>query len=145
MWQRAAKEEVMLSLILCDVDYFKQYNDCYGHQQGDDCLIEISRALERAVKRPADLVARYGGEEFAIILPDTPASGAMTVARRIGEEVARLQIPHTMSEVSEWVSVSLGVVCWLPSTHEPPHAFLIAADRALYSAKHQGRNRWVMA
>ncbi|MDB9494669.1 diguanylate cyclase [Spirulina major CS-329] len=145
MWQRSAQEEVMLSLILCDVDYFKQYNDCYGHQQGDDCLIEISRALERAVKRPADLVARYGGEEFAVILPDTPASGAITVARRIGEEVARLQIPHTMSDVSEWVSVSLGVVCWLPSSHEPPHGFLLAADRALYRAKHQGRNRWVMA
>lgn len=145
VWQRAARENAMIGLILCDVDFFKQYNDHYGHQMGDDCLVAIARALEQSVKRPADLVARYGGEEFAVILPDTTASGSITVAQRIGVEVTQLQIPHAMSDVSPWVSVSLGVISWLPSRHESPRAFLLAADRALYSAKHQGRNRWVMA
>lgn len=145
VWQRAARDQAMIGLILCDVDFFKQYNDHYGHQMGDDCLVAIARALEQSVKRPADLVARYGGEEFAVILPDTTASGSITVAQRIGVKVTELQIPHAMSEVSPWVSVSLGVMSWLPSPHESPRAFLLAADRALYSAKRQGRNRWVMA
>lgn len=145
VWQRAAREKAMIGLILCDVDFFKQYNDYYGHQMGDDCLVAIARALEQSVQRPADLVARYGGEEFAVILPDTTASGSITVAQRIGVEVTALQIPHAMSDVSPWVSVSLGVMSWLPSPQESPRAFLLAADRALYSAKHQGRNRWVMA
>ncbi|MBO9998580.1 MAG: CHASE2 domain-containing protein [Cyanobacteria bacterium SID2] len=139
-WQRMSRERAPLSLILCDVDDFKRYNDTYGHQAGDVCLHQIAQAIRRALKRPADLVARYGGEEFAAILPNTPASGAMQVARAIREEIWKLAIPHTASRVSDLVTVSLGVTTQIPILTRPVEFLIAASDRALYEAKARGRN-----
>lgn len=107
-WRRLSREKLSLSLILCDVDHFKRYNDRNGHQAGDDCLQQIAQAINRVVKRPADLVARYGGEEFAIILPNTTVEGATTVAEVIRAEIQQLRILHNDSDSSELVTVSLG-------------------------------------
>jgi diguanylate cyclase (GGDEF)-like protein len=104
-----------LSLILCDVDYFKCYNDRYGHQQGDYCLQQVAKAIRRAVKKTADLVARYGGEEFAVILPNTPEEGARAVATLIRPEIRRLNIPHADSDVSSSIPISLGISTIFPS------------------------------
>ncbi|MBE9048695.1 diguanylate cyclase [Pleurocapsales cyanobacterium LEGE 10410] len=140
-WSRCAREQEYLSLILCDVDYFKAYNDTYGHQAGDDCLYEVAKAIERAVKRPADLAFRYGGEEFAVILPHTESQGAMKVAADIHQQIQDLQILHVSSEVDNIVSISLGVSSLIPDAASSPHALISAADNALYDAKIQGRNR----
>ncbi|HEY9853447.1 MAG TPA: diguanylate cyclase [Leptolyngbyaceae cyanobacterium] len=140
-WQRGIREKQPLSLILFDVDYFKKYNDYYGHQCGDECLQKIALAATRAAKRSADLVARYGGEEFAIILPNTPAEGAIQVAQAIREQMRQLMIPHIASDVNEYVSLSLGVCSVVPMGDRSPETLIAAADRALYQAKTQGRDR----
>ena len=140
-WFRCARERKCLSLILCDVDYFKAYNDNYGHQAGDNCLYEIAKGIERGVKRPADVAFRYGGEEFAIILPHTEREGAIKVAEDIHQQIQILQIPHGSSEISDIVSLSLGVSSIIPDTRTSPHTLIAAADDALYDAKIQGRNR----
>lgn len=141
-WQRGLRDRYPLTLILCDVDYFKQYNDSYGHQAGDRCLQSIAQAIKRSVKRPADLAARYGGEEFAIILPNTDVEGAVQVAQRIQAEVQRLSIPHPSSQVSSYVTASMGIATQIPTSHSSPDAMLVACDRALYRAKKQGRDRY---
>jgi len=140
-WSRCAREREYLSLILCDVDYFKTFNDTYGHQAGDDCLYEVAQAIERAVKRPADIAFRYGGEEFAVILPYTEGQGAIRVAEEIHQQVKELQILHTASEVDRIISMSLGVSSIIPDTRSSPHTLIAAADAALYDAKSKGRNR----
>lgn len=140
-WYRLRREQLPLSLILCDVDYFKRYNDTYGHPGGDFCLQQVAQAISRAVKRPADLVARYGGEEFAILLPNTPVEGAVQVAQLIRQELQRLQLPHAASLVSEHVTLSLGVSSIVPNQEESPDVLVRMADEALYQAKKQGRNR----
>ena len=140
-WRRMAREEKPLSLIFCDVDYFKLYNDHYGHQEGDDCLQRVAQALRRAVKRPADLVARYGGEEFAVILPNTEGENAVIIAETIREEIKKLKIIHAYSNVSEYVTLSLGVSCLIPSQTYSPEPLVTFADQALYEAKKQGRDR----
>ncbi|HEY9767490.1 MAG TPA: diguanylate cyclase [Coleofasciculaceae cyanobacterium] len=142
-WSRCAREREYLSLILCDVDYFKAYNDTYGHQAGDNCLHEVAKGIERAVKRPADVAFRYGGEEFAIILPHTEGKGAIKVAEDIHQQIQDLQIPHVSSDVSSVVSLSLGVSSIIPAsdTRTSPHTLISAADDALYDAKLKGRNR----
>ncbi|MGK7877628.1 MAG: diguanylate cyclase [Xenococcaceae cyanobacterium] len=139
-WRRLAREQVPLSLILCDVDFFKRYNDTYGHQAGDDCLRAVAQAISRVVKRPADLVARYGGEEFAVILPNTNAEGAVKVAEMIWLEVQCLQIAHCQSDVSEYVTLSLGVSSKVPTQEVSSKVLIAAADKALYEAKEQGRD-----
>ncbi|MGK7876492.1 MAG: diguanylate cyclase [Xenococcaceae cyanobacterium] len=139
-WRRCAREKLPLSLIMCDVDYFKSYNDTYAHQAGDDCLKHVAQAISRAVKRPADLVVRYGGEEFAVILPNTPSEGAVQVAEAIRDEVQQLKIPHAQSDVSEYVTLSLGVSSIVPTQELSPEALIAAADKALYQAKEQGRD-----
>lgn len=147
-WRRAMREQTPLSVVMLDVDFFKGYNDAYGHQQGDRCLIAVATALQQNVRRPADLAARYGGEEFVLVLPNTPAEGAMLLAERVREGVQALKIEHRASTVSPFVSVSLGVVSAVPSIGENDaglDAFLEAADQGLYLAKHQGRNRAVSA
>ena len=106
-WQRLAREQQPLSLILCDVDYFKAYNDTYGHQQGDRCLQKIAQILQQSTRRPADLVARYGGEEFALILPNTNAPGALFLAHNIVRQLAHKHLPHSASQVSKIVSLSI--------------------------------------
>jgi len=141
-WRRLAREQAPLALILCDVDYFKKYNDCYGHIAGDICLRHIAKALMRAVTRPADLVARYGGEEFGIILPNTNTEGAIRVAERIQAEVKQLQILHSQSEVSAYITMSLGISSQIPHQEISTEKSIAAADRALYLAKQQGRNTY---
>lgn len=140
-WSRCAREREYLSLILCDVDYFKAYNDTYGHQAGDNCLYEVAQAIERAVKRPADLAFRYGGEEFAVILPYTEGQGAIRVAEDIHDQIESLQILHSASEIERVVTLSIGVSSIIPDTRSSPHTLIAAADAALYDAKLKGRNR----
>jgi diguanylate cyclase (GGDEF)-like protein len=132
---------VPLSLLLCDVDYFKRYNDGYGHQVGDRCLQQVAQGISRAVWRGQDLVARYGGEEFAIILPATNSDGAVHIAATIQHEIQRLHLPHEHSAVHKCVTLSIGVATTLPAAHATPAHLIAAADAALYVAKQQGRNR----
>jgi diguanylate cyclase (GGDEF)-like protein len=142
-WQRSQREQRSLSLILCDVDFFKNYNDLYGHQKGDDCLQRVAQLLRQAVKRPADLVARYGGEEFALILPSTDLKGAIAIAQAIQQEVYSAQILHTASEISKFLTISLGIVSTIPTSAVSLDQLIAAADAALYEAKHQGRDRYI--
>lgn len=140
-WRRLAREEAPLSLIMCDIDYFKLYNDTYGHQAGDECLRQVAAVLQRSVKRSADLVARYGGEEFAVVLPNTDIQGAAIVAETIAEQVRGLQIVHAKSAVSEYVTLSLGVACCIPAPMSQPGTLIAIADESLYRAKKAGRDR----
>ncbi len=140
-WRRCFREHQPLALILCDVDYFKYYNDTYGHQMGDTCLIKIAIALSQAIKRPGDLVARYGGEKFIAILPDTEDNGALRVAEALREGIRQLQIPHEFSDADPYVTISIGVASTVPTPHNTPHALLAEADKAMYTAKQTGRNR----
>ena len=143
-WQRAQRDKQPLSLIISDIDYFKLYNDTLGHQSGDICLKEVARAISNTVMRPADLVARYGGEEFAVILPQTPGQNALQVAKTIAREVKKLAIPHPKSQVSDYVSLSLGVSCAIPQPKYTKKQLLVTADKALYQAKKQGRDRAIL-
>lgn len=140
-WRRMAKEKMPLSLILCDIDFFKKYNDTYGHQAGDACLCQVAKALSLCAKRSVDLVARYGGEEFAVIMPNTTTAGAFHVAEEIREVVNALKIPHARSVVSEYITLSLGVASINPMPDISPSIAVAAADAALYQAKAAGRNR----
>lgn len=137
---RAARNRSPLSIILADVDHFKAFNDCYGHQAGDDVLKRIAACLNSQLRRPADLVARYGGEEFVVVLPETNRSGGLRVAEMLRAAVEELAIPHTRSSVGPHVTLSLGMTC---ASGPPikPGQLLAEADQALYSAKHAGRNR----
>jgi diguanylate cyclase (GGDEF)-like protein/PAS domain S-box-containing protein len=139
-WRRMFREKSPLSIILGDLDYFKRYNDAYGHLEGDDCLKVVASAITRVVNRPADLVARYGGEEFAIILPNTPTEGALQVAQLIRQEIQKLRIPHQASAVGEYVTMSLGMATKIPTQELLAKELIEAADKALYQAKEQGRN-----
>ena len=139
-WHVARRQQSPVSLILCDIDYFKQYNDSYGHIQGDVCLQQVAAAFGKVLKRPADVVARYGGEEFAVILPDTDIEGAMTVARVVQREIAALAIAHSGSQVSDWVTLSFGVAGAIPDTDDGARVLIGQADTALYQSKAGGRN-----
>jgi diguanylate cyclase (GGDEF)-like protein/PAS domain S-box-containing protein len=141
-WQRLVREQRPLSLILFDVDYFKPYNDHFGHQQGDEGLTAIAQAANQAVKRSADLLARYGGEEFGVILPNTNRSGAENVAKAIHREVAALKLPHPKSQVNDYLTVSIGIASVVPNPEQAPEELIAAADAALYQAKRRGRNRY---
>ncbi|THB69367.1 MAG: diguanylate cyclase [Desulfovibrio sp.] len=144
-WQRLAREERVLSVILLDIDYFKKFNDMYGHQVGDECLKDVAQAITRVVRRPSDLVARYGGEEFAVIMPETDTEGAKHVAEQIRREVAALKIEHRNSQASDTVSVSLGVATCAPDVDTTPKILVHLADQALYQAKQAGRDRVVVS
>ncbi len=141
-WQRMVREQQPLSLIMFDVDFFKPYNDCLGHQQGDEALIAIAAAATRAVKRAADLLARYGGEEFAVVLPNTRRAGAENVAKAIQEEIAALKIAHPQSSVSDYLTISIGIASVVPTADQSPEDLIAAADAALYQAKRRGRDRY---
>ncbi|WOB42773.1 diguanylate cyclase [Thermoleptolyngbya oregonensis NK1-22] len=143
-WNRAAREGTPLSLVLCDVDYFKQYNDTHGHLAGDECLMEIATAIGRALHRPADFVARYGGEEFAIVLPNTNRLGAVRVVQRIQKELRNLTGLPPSPVTRTPSSLSFGIVSVIPSSLSSPLKLLDQADRALYRAKAQGRDRYCM-
>jgi len=139
-WRRLQREKAPLSFILCDVDYFKLYNDTYGHLAGDSCLKQIAQAINDTLKRPADLVARYGGEEFAIILPNTTIEGAVHVAELVQQNIKKMQIIHRQSSVSEFVTLSIGISCLVPQLNLLPIQLIDITDEALYAAKAQGRN-----
>lgn len=143
-WLRAAREQTKLSLLLMDVDFFKPYNDIYGHLTGDACLRSIADAVQLALKRPADLLARYGGEELVVILPSTDSDGALQIAEHIRYGIEDLDIPHT-GNAGNRVTISIGCATLVPLPGSAPAALMLAADRALYQAKSFGRNRVQLA
>ncbi|MHB8158594.1 MAG: diguanylate cyclase [Desulfocucumaceae bacterium] len=142
-WRRALRGSEKLSLIMIDIDFFKKYNDSYGHLAGDDCLRRVANIIKESVKRAGDLVARYGGEEFAVILPSADEENAYTLAEVIRENIESLKIPHHSSEISDWLTVSVGVATVIPHIVTPPTSLIGKADEALYRAKREGRNRVV--
>lgn len=144
-WRRAKREQTSIALILLDVDFFKLYNDTYGHVAGDECLIQIAKTLRGIAKRATDLVARYGGEEFALILPETDQAGAMKVGERILAQVRALAIQNVMSPVDQVVTVSLGVAAANPTEDLTSEMLVRAADQALYRVKESGRNHMQVA
>ncbi|MEB3212911.1 MAG: PleD family two-component system response regulator [Leptolyngbyaceae bacterium] len=141
-WKRSLREQKHVSLILFDIDYFKLYNDAYGHQDGDTCLKHIARALkQKAAKRATDIMARYGGEEFAAILPSTDLSGALEVATNLQEGIKALRIPHKKSKgMHKYVTISQGIASLIATPDLHPSDLLNFADQALYHAKRSGRN-----
>ncbi len=142
-WHRLVREKRPLSLLLCDIDYFKQYNDTYGHSQGDICLQQVAQALQQGVQRSIDLVARYGGEEFVVILPHTDQEGALQVAKKIQDVLEQFNLPHRRSAVADRVTMSIGICTLIPTVKRFPLDLINAADHALYQAKTLGRNRTV--
>lgn len=142
LWKEHLVKQTPLALILCDVDCFKNYNDTYGHQQGDECLKQVAEAIKNSIRTDSDVVARYGGEEFAVILPHSNLQAALQVATRIKIEIKRLQIIHKTSTVSEYVTVSLGVSSKIPQFNSSLESLIGEADQALYQAKNQGKNKW---
>jgi diguanylate cyclase (GGDEF)-like protein len=144
-WNRLKREGLPLSLLMCDVDDFKAYNDTYGHQNGDRCLRSIADAIKKTAKRTVDLVARYGGEEFAVIMPNTNQLGASRVAESVRVAVEEIQIPNKASSVSDFITLSIGVSSMIPDQDLSSDALIKDADNALYSAKKQGRNRVVVS
>lgn len=140
-WRRAARDGTPLSLVFCDIDFFKNYNDGYGHLEGDECLVQVARAVNSISNRPGDLAARYGGEEFVLILPGTGEEGATTLAERLRARILELDIPHGFSPLGPRLTISLGVASAIPSPGSEPAELLALADRAVYAAKAEGRNR----
>lgn len=138
-WLSASRSQVSLAALMLDIDNFKKYNDTYGHIQGDKCLQAVAKAIQKAVKRPRDMVARYGGEEFVIILTETDASGAYFIAEQAHNNVRELKITHCTSS-DQIVSVSIGVAAIIPYYHNHPEELLNMADEALYRSKSSGRD-----
>ena len=138
----ARREGQPLTLMLCDLDHFKPYNDASGHVQGDACLREVGRLLQGVCMRPRDVAARYGGEEFALILPNTPRSGAMTFARALGQMLKTHPIPHPASPLGPHLTISGGITTCVPDEGANAESMIMRADQALYAAKSQGRNRF---
>ena len=143
-WLNAQREQQPLTLILLDIDYFKQYNDHNGHILGDACLKQIAQILKKSVSRPRDLVARFGGEEFILILPDTTQASAIEVVERILQSIRTADICHSSSPLDQRLSVSLGVKTIIPTQKNDKMAFLKEVDQNLYLAKEQGRNGYVI-
>lgn len=141
-WKRLSREQAPLSLILCDIDYFKRYNDSYGHQAGDICLKQVAKTIEQSLKRSGDFVARYGGEEFVVILPNTNFEGAFNVAELIQINIKQLNISHAQSKVAAYITLSLGISSILPTSDASIKSLVAAADKALYEAKRRGRNNF---
>lgn len=144
-WRRASRTHTPLALVMLDIDHFKQFNDHYGHQAGDECLRRIGRTLGRFAQRAGDMAARYGGEEFAVILANTELPQAAEIAEEIRAAIQALDIPHEHSPFGECLTASLGVAAIHPNRDEPPSCLIEAADQALYAAKAAGRNRVVTA
>ena len=140
-WQRAIRHSSSISVIMLDIDFFKLYNDTYGHQKGDDCLKQVADILDNSIHRETDMVARYGGEEFVAILPETGVKGALEVARSMRANVEAQQIPHEQSKIADHLTVSVGVATTVPERNAIPESLIAAADQALYKAKDNGRNQ----
>lgn len=143
-WRKAARDQTCISLIMMDVDQFKEFNDTYGHQAGDECLKKIAKVISKSVFRPMDLAARYGGEEFSAVLPECECSGAIPVAQRIQEDIAALRIPHSRNP-NGLVTISLGIACICPKKGQMKEELIAYADKALYRAKALGRDRIAVA
>ena len=139
-WKRAQRIQVELSVIMLDIDYFKGYNDLYGHLKGDECLRTFANLLNTVAKRSSDIACRYGGEEFLMILPNTPREGAVVIAESIQKELKALELPHERSKVSEFLTCSIGVATVIPTDGQKISDLIQSADDALYKAKKQGRN-----
>ncbi|ACK70490.1 diguanylate cyclase [Gloeothece citriformis PCC 7424] len=140
-WNRHYRTQLPLSLILCDIDYFKKLNDTYGHQAGDECLKRVAKVLKKHTKRSSDLAARYGGEEFAIILPETDLEGAIFLAESIKDNIKSLRIPNSASLVKPFVSMTFGVATMVPTQHQSLDILISLADQALYRGKNNGRDQ----
>ncbi len=140
-WTRCMRDQVSLSLVIMDIDFFKGFNDHYGHLAGDDCLRQVADALVSVVKRPGDLAARYGGEEFTCVLPNTDASGGETVAYKVRERLKEIAIPYSFSPVADHVTLSFGVAAVVPQKDQVPSDLIQLADDLLYWAKQNGRNQ----
>lgn len=140
-WGRAVRSALPIAYVMLDIDFFKAYNDTFGHQQGDECLQQIASVIKNLVKRPGDFVARYGGEEFAVILPDTRMQGAYELMHELQKNIQELHIPAADKSVSAFMTVSIGIACMVPTPTDELHDFVMAADAALYTAKNKGRNR----
>ena len=140
-WSRAVRNSLSISLIMIDIDFFKNYNDSLGHQAGDDALKKIAVTMQQNFRRPGDIVARYGGEEFVALLPETSPKGSAMLAERLRKEIEALKIPHPDSKIGEFVTISLGVANLVPRRGSRHNTLISLADKALYQAKHEGRNR----
>jgi diguanylate cyclase (GGDEF)-like protein len=144
-WTLLQEEKQPLSLIIMDVDYFKNYNDHYGHLAGDECLRQVAQGMSKSLMRPQDLAARYGGEEFVLVLPHTPIEGAKKVAEGITSIIYNLNLAHAESQVSDRITLSIGVACVVPNADLTWEVPISLADKALYQAKQEGRNRIILA
>lgn len=144
-WKMGLRQKTPLSLIMVDIDFFKKFNDGYGHQGGDDCLKEVAQTLDETISRPGDFIARYGGEEFVIVLPRTDAKGAAVIAEQLRANVEAKHIAHAYSSVADHVSISLGIATMKPDNSNKPENLIAKADEALYKAKEAGRNRFFVA
>ncbi len=142
-WLRAARYQQPIAMLMLDIDFFKHYNDHYGHQGGDECLKKVTKALAASLHRETDFLARYGGEEFSAILPDTSREGAIKIAERMRQALKSLQVEHSRSKVSDMVTVSIGVSAVVPNKDIEAESIITAADQALYRAKAEGRDRVV--
>ncbi len=140
-WKRALRDKLSLSLVMVDVDFFKNYNDTYGHQAGDDCLIKVANALKSVITRETDTIARYGGEEFVAVLPNTDIRGAIALGDEMRAKVESLGLVHAKSDVYKRVTISVGVAAMTPDKNSSLQELLANADKALYKAKHKGRNQ----
>ncbi len=143
-WSIQSRQKSSLSLILCDIDYFKRYNDAYGHQAGDECLKQVADKLKDSITRPTDLVARYGGEEFVLILPNTNSQGAIHVAQRIQTNIRKLKIPHIQSNIDMYLTLSMGISGVFPNHNQSVELLIKTADDALYEVKAKGRNNYLL-
>jgi len=144
-WKRTMREKASLSLIMLDIDYFKKYNDTYGHQAGDECLRQVATTISGALRRPADMAARYGGEEFVVVLPNLKLEDSAKFGETIRAKIEALKMEHKQSDANPFITVSLGIASVVPSSISSYEELVGAADKALYSAKNKGRNRVCVA
>jgi len=144
-WALGQRNQTPLALIMCDVDYFKRYNDHYGHLRGDEALRKVAAIIKRVITRQSDVAARYGGEEFAILLPDTDEAGAAGIAERLQKELLAAAIPHADSQTSPLLTISLGIASIVPNAQQQARELVQRADEALYAAKAAGRDRIMLA
>lgn len=143
-WRRAMREQGQLSLMMIDVDYFKAYNDSFGHLEGDEALRQVAKAIRASGSRPSDLPARYGGEEFALVLPNTSPGGARLLAEKLRQNIAGMSIPHNAPVEGSVLTVSIGLSTVMPQVGSHSRQLIQSADQGLYAAKHNGRNQVVV-
>jgi diguanylate cyclase (GGDEF)-like protein len=140
-WRRARRNQTKLSLIMMDIDFFKAYNDNYGHLAGDECLRKLACETNKICRRPGDLFARYGGEEFVMLLPESDSKGVALLAQSVQEKIRLIKIPHAYSQVADHITVSMGVTTMIPADHQTHFDLINSADKLLYEAKRNGRNQ----